>query len=577
MWKFLLGVAVGIVVAVVGSFIVFFAIGRLFANKQPSVSGNSVLVLNLEGDVPEAAPLDISIPFFQAQSAPTVRDLWTALRQAATDHRIRAVVLQPHGLIAGWGKLEELRQELADFKKSGKPVYAYLQSPGSKEYYLASAADKIYLSPDDTLEVKGFLLEEMYFKNTLDKLGIQFEVDHIGRYKDAGDIFTKTNMSPETREVLGQVLDQIYGDFCTTVGQGRHKSADEIKTLVDSGPFLASQAKADGLIDELGYEDQVYNDLKKKVGVGELSKANIRTYFRAMPGRGDRIAVLVGEGDIVRGIPENSLGAQGVISSGGFAKVVRRVRNDGSIKGVILRVDSPGGDSVASDEILHELKLLSDAKPLVISMSDVAASGGYFMSMTGDPIVSYPNTITGSIGVLYVKPNLHGLYDKLGIQEDKLTRGKLADIDSESQPLSDAARQKLHASIEATYRSFVGKVAAARKKTYDQIDALAQGRVWMGAQARQNGLIDELGGLDKAIALVRQRAHLAAGGETNLVMYPPRRTLLEALASSTPDELEGAADESRIRKALPALTALPGQAFLKGGVLRILPYSLAVH
>jgi protease-4 len=463
---------------------------------------------------------------------------------------------------------------LADFKKSGKPVYAYLQSPGSKEYYLASAADKIYLSPDDMLEVKGFLLEEMYFKNTLDKLGIQFEVDHIGRYKDAGDIFTKTNMSPETREVLNEVLDQIYGDFCTTVGQGRRKSADEMKALIDSGPFQATQAKANGLIDELGYEDQVYADLKKKVGAGELNKANIRGYFRAMPGHGDRIAVLVGEGDIVRGNPENSFGEQSVISSGGFAKVVRQVRNDGSIKGVILRVNSPGGDSVASDEILHELKLLSAAKPLVISMSDVAASGGYFMSLTGDPIVSYPNTITGSIGVLYVKPNLHGLYDKLGIQEGKLTRGKMADIDSASQPLSDAARQKLHESIEATYRSFVGKVAAARKKTYDQIDPLAQGRVWMGTLAHQNGLVDELGGLDKAIALIRQKAHLTAGGDTNLVMYPPRRTLLEALATSTPDELEGAATESKIRKLLPAL---PGQAFLHGGMLRILPYSLTVH
>src|SRR6185312_3542020 len=418
MWKFLLGVAVGIVVAFLGALIVVFAIGRLFSSKQVSIEGNSVLVLALSGELPEAAPVDIPIPFAQAQSVPTVRDIWTSLRQAASDNRIRAVVLQPNGLETGWGKLQELRQEILTFKKSGKPVYAYLQSPGSREYYLASAADKIYLSPDDMLGVKGFALEEMYFKNTLDKVGIQFEVDHIGRYKDAGDIFTKTAMSPETREVLNQVLDQIYNDFCATVGQGRHKTAEEVKTLVDAGPFLGSQAKAAGLVDELGYEDQVYGALKKKLGVSEIKKSNIRTYFRAAPGKGDRIAFLAGEGDIVRGDLDDSFGNPTGISSVGFAKVIRRVREDKSIKGVILRVDSPGGDSVASDEILHELKLLSTAKPLIISMSDVAASGGYFISVTGDPILAYPNTITGSIGVLYTKPVIRDLYSKLGINEE---------------------------------------------------------------------------------------------------------------------------------------------------------------
>lgn len=574
MGKFLLGVIVGVVVAVLGIFVIAFAVGRIFSSKQPTVAGDSVLVLALEGDLPEAAPMDIPIPFIQAQSAPTIRDIWNSLHQAAKDNRIKAVVLQPRGLGAGWGKLEELRQDLADFKKSGKPVYAYLQSPGSHEYYLASIADKIYLSPDDNLEVKGFLLEEMYFKNTLDKLGVQIQVDHIGRYKDAGDMFTKTDMSPETKEVLNQVLDQIYGDFCATIGQGRKKSADEVKALVDQGPFLASQAKAQGLVDELGYEDQVYADIKKRTGLAEVNKTSIKTYFRSAPGRGDRIAVLVGEGDIVRGDPQDGLSNSTVISSGGFGKVIRQVRNDSSIKGVIVRVDSPGGDSVASDEILHELRLLSAAKPVVISMSDYAASGGYFISMTGDPVISYPDTITGSIGVLYIRPNLRGLYDKLGIREDKLSRGKLADIDSESEPLSEAGQQKLHESIEATYKSFVGKVASARKKNYDQIDALAQGRVWMGTQAKQNGLVDELGGLDKAVAMVRKKANLSSEGETNLVMYPPRRSLIEVLANASPEALEGSMAENQIRKALPGL---PSRALLQGGVLRMLPFSLRVH
>lgn len=574
MGKFLLGVLVGVIIAVLGSVIIVLAVGRLFANKQPTVASNSVLVITLDGEVPEAAPVEVPIPFLESQSAPTVRDIWTALRAAAKDSRIKAVVIQPRGIEAGWGKLQEIRQELADFKKSGKPVYALLRRPGSRAYYLATVADKVFLSPDDMLDVKGFGLEELYFKNTLDKVGVTMQVDHIGRYKDAGDIFTRTNMSPETREVLGQVLDQIYGDFCTVVGQGRHKSADEIRTIVDMGPFTGSQAKATGLVDQLGYEDQVYADLKKRTGVGDLNKVNIKTYFRTAPARGDRIAMLVGEGEIITGDPDGSFGGGGNISSVKFAQAIRQVREDGNIKGVVLRVNSPGGDAVASDEILHELKLLSAAKPLVISMSDVAASGGYFISLTGDSIVSYPNTITGSIGVLYARPNLHGLFDKLGIQSDGLKRGKLGDMDFPDVPLSEAAQQKLHESIQTTYQSFVGKVATARKKTYAQIDSIAQGRVWMGAQARENGLVDQLGGLDQAISVVRQRAHLPVAGETNLVMFPPRRSIFEVLSNSSLDANTESMIESRLRKTVPGL---PGNALLRGGVLRIMPYRLIVQ
>ena len=241
---------------------------------------------------------------------------------------------------------------------------------------------------------------------------------------------------------------------------------------------------------------------------------------------------------------------------------------------MIVRVNSPGGDSVASDEILHELKLLSGAKPLTISMSDYAASGGYFISMTGDPIVSYPDTLTGSIGVLYVRPNLHGLFDKLGIQEDQISRGKLANLDDATQPLTDAGRQKLHESIEATYKAFVGKVAASRKKNFDQIDALAQGHVWMGEQAKQNGLVDDLGGLDQAIAVVRKKAGLSETGETNLVMYPARRSLLELISDAAPEALEEQSAERTIRAFVPGL---PSRALLRGGVLQILPYSVNVR
>src|SRR4051812_10748182 len=574
MAKFLLGVLVGGVVVVLIAVVSVLAIGKLVGNKQPVIAPNAVLVLGLSGDVPESAPVDLAIPFLQSPGAPTITDVWNSLHRAASDNRVRALLIQPRRLTIGWAKLQEINRDIQDFKKSGKPVYALLESPGSKEYYLGSAADRIFLSPDDILQVKGFRIEETYLKNTLDKLGIGVEVDHIGRFKDAGDPYTRTGMSPETREVLNQVLDQLFGDFCSTVGRARHKSADAIRSLVDSGPFTATQARSEGLVDELGYEDDVFAEVKRKTGSRDLNKLPFRNYFRAVRNRGDRIAMLVGEGEISRGEPDNGFNSQVSISSGGFSKIVHQVRDDKSIKGVIVRVDSPGGDAVASDEILHELKLLSKAKPVVISMSDLAASGGYFISMTGDPVISYPNTITGSIGVLYVRPNFRGLFEKLGLQQEVITRGKLADLDSVTTPLSDAARQKLHESIEWTYKEFVSKVAAGRRRTYDQIDPLAQGRVWMGAQARQNGLVDQLGGLNESVALIRKRAHLNERGETELVAFPPRQSLLDLLFNSSSSSVTDHLLNFKVRSFLPGL---PGNSLLRGGMLRVMPYSLSVQ
>ena len=573
MKKFLLGVFVGFVFVALCALILIAVLFRIGASRGPSIANNSALVLNLEGDLPEVPPVELDIPFIGMQAQPTVRDVWAALHSAAADNRIKAIVLEPRGLAVGWGKLEELRHDLEEFKKSGKPVYAYLRTPGAHEYYLASVADKIYVDPDDYLEVKGFRIESIYLKNTLDKLGITFEVDHIGRYKDAGDMLTRTNMTPETREVLNSVLDQVYGSFCATVGTSRHKSADEMKALLDQGPFLAKAAKEAGLVDELGYEDQLLGALKNKLRFGEIKKTSYKSYLRAVPSRGTRIALLAGEGDIIRGTVQGPFGQQEVIASQTFAKTIEQVRKDKSIRGVVLRVDSPGGDAVASDEILHDLQLLSREKPLVISMSDVAASGGYFVSMTGDPVLAYPNTLTGSIGVLYGKANLHGLYDKLGIKKELLSRGKYADIDSDYTPLSDAGKQKLHEGILSTYKSFVTKVASARRKTYDQIDPLAQGRVWMGDQARGNGLVDELGGLDRAMQLIRERARLPQSETLALVPFPARRTLLETIFNSPPDAMEQAAVARKVRA---VIGDWPSPALLRGGMLEIMPYRIRI-
>jgi protease-4 len=246
------------------------------------------------------------------------------------------------------------------------------------------------------------------------------------------------------------------------------------------------------------------------------------------------------------------------------------VADDSTIKGVIVRVDSPGGDGIASDDILHEMKLLSKKKPVLISMSDLAASGGYFIAMTGDPVLAYSNTLTGSIGVFFGKVNLSGLYDKLGIKAQLLTRGRFADIDSETKPLTPDEKDKVQKEIQVFYRGFVDRVAEARKRPYDQVEPLAQGRVWLGAQAKMNGLVDEIGGLDRAVEMIKQRTNIPASEQVTLVTYPPRRTLLEML-------LKSSTDNSELESAMRAVAGnLPWKSLAHGGIQRLMPYSLVI-
>ncbi len=584
MKKFLLGFVIGILFVVLVAVILVAAAIRFGGNRRPQVVANSALVLQLEGDLPEQAPVDFQIPFLQDQQPLTIAENWQMLRNAAADSRIQALVLEPRGLSVGWAKLEELRADIINFKKSGKPVYAFLRGAGTKEYYLATAADRVFMSPEDELDVKGLRAELIFLKGTLDKLGVQMEFEHVGKYKDAPDMFTKTGSSPETREVINQVLDQFYGDFVNTVAEGRKKAPDAVRALIDNGPFVGPEALNGGLVDGLLYEDQMYDRLKQQLKLDNLEKIADHNYSHArvtnlgVDGPA-KIALVVGQGDISRGATNDS-GSDDGITSAGMIRRLRQVRDDASIKGVILRIDSPGGDGIASDDILHEAKLLSQKKPTVISMSDLAASGGYFIAMTGDPVVAYPDTETGSIGVFFGKVNLHGLYDKLGVKKELMTRGHFADIDTEYEPLNDEQRAKLRTEIEVFYRGFVQRVADGRKRKYDDVEPLAQGRVWTGAQAKQNGLVDEIGGIDRAIELVKQKANIAASEKITLVAYPPRRNLLQVLMDRDTDltALESRIVDSRIEAKIRELVGdLPLRALSQGGILRLMPYSISIR
>jgi protease-4 len=574
MVKFLIGLITGVLLVFLAFILLFFVLFQ-FREKPPQIAENSVLVLRLEGDIPEKPPLEL--PAFLGAGGPelTVAHVWMTLQKAAADAHIKAIVLEPEGLSAGWAKLEEIRTGVERFRKSGKPVYAFLRAPSTRDYYVALAADRIYLGPQEPLMLKGLRAEMMYFKKTLDKLGVSVDVEHAGKYKDYGDMFTRSDMSPETREVMSSVVDDLYENLVARIAEGRKKSPGEVRAIIDQGPFTAAQARKAGLVDELRFEDQVWGELKDRLHSGELKKVAAGEYSKVpmeavgLQGK-SRIALVIGEGDITRGEAGDDGSTGNNLTSYGFDKLLRQVAGDSTIQGVVVRIDSPGGEQVASDEIWRQMNLLSKKKPLVYSMSDLAASGGYYIAMTGDPIVAYPETLTGSIGVVFGKPNLHGLYDKLGITKDAVQRGKHAGIDSDYASLTEDERRILRDGVDESYRDFVAKVADARRRGFNDIEPLAQGRVWLGSQAKARGLVDELGGLDSAIELVKKKAHIPAGEKVRLVMYPPRRSLLDIVMRRPQDDML----ESKLAQ---AFGRMPFHAWMKGGFLRLMPYWVEVR
>ncbi len=579
MAKFFLGVIAGIFLCVF--LVVMVAVAAVaLTSRPPLVSEGSTLVLDLSGDIPERNPVDVSPVLFQRPARPTVKDLHDLLEKAAADRRINAVLVRPSFLGGGWAKAQELRANLESFKKSRKPLLAWLQVATMRDYFVASAADKVYVAPEGILDVKGLRAEAMFFKNTLDKIGVQADLEHIGAYKSFSEPFTRNRMSEAYRENTNAILDAVFEQFLATVAPARQMTSDQLRAALDSGPFLPAQAVEHRLADGLLYEDQVFDQIQKLTKVKSVKKLKPEDYNRVsleslgLAG-GSRIALVYAVGDIYRGGDDLDLLGESVITSDSMAKTLRQVAEDKSLQGVIVRIDSPGGDSFASDQLWREMNLLGSKKPMVISMSDLAASGGYYIAMTQAPVLAYPGTFTGSIGVVYGKLNLKGLYDKIGVTKEILSRGRNAEIDSDYRSFTPAERQKVLESMQVTYRDFVQKVADARKKTWKEIDVLAQGRVWMGSQALDNGLVDELGGLDRAITLVKQRAKLKPEDKVTLVTYPPQKKLLDLVLErmgsvSSADHLL-----AEIGHRLGAAT--PWRSLLRGGMLKIAPYWVTVQ
>jgi len=524
--KYILAIVLIFFVLILALFLSFF---YYVTGKPPAVKAYSYLELALAGPIQEKAESNFWMTLFGAREPLSMYDIWTNVRKAKADSRIKCLVLRLGYLECDWAKIEELRDLILDFRKSGKKVYAYIEEAPEfdKEYYLATASDRIILHPLGWMGVNGIGGYIPFFKKALDKLGIEAEIEHVEEYKTAYNMFTEEGFTPAHKRMMEAIYGDLFSHYVKGVAEARKKSEEEIKKLIDHGFYQGEEALKAGLVDELLFEDELEELLKDKGK--KLDKISHEEYLKVNPSslgiyRGKKIALIYGMGPIHSGESlYQTIGSQTV------ARWLRSARQDKSIAAVVLRVDSPGGSAVASDVIWREMVLTKKKKPLVVSMSDVAGSGGYWISMAADKIVAQPETLTGSIGVLSGKFNMVRLFQKLGITSERLVYGKRADIYSPFRKLTPDEKRVLKNEILWVYDRFLDKVAEGRKIKKDGVDRIGKGRVWTGAQAKELGLVDEIGGLSRAMDLAKELARIPAEEQVKLVVWPKKLRLIDFL------------------------------------------------
>ncbi|MFP4122508.1 MAG: signal peptide peptidase SppA [Coleofasciculus sp.] len=534
-------------------FTLFFGIGTVglvsliitaaSRDTGPQVKDKSILVFDLSLTVRDTDPTSsTSRAIEEALSGEetdtiTLRKVVDTLNAAAEDSRIVALYLDGSqtstSIGTGFATLKEVREALERFKESGKKIIAYDVDSGEGEYYLSSIADTIVLNPMGSVEMNGFSSQPMFFTGALEKFGIGIQVTRVGKYKSAVEPFVLQELSPENRQQIQALLEDLWSEFRTTVGKSRQVTPQELQAIADNqGIVLASDAIGRRLVDKVGYYDEVITQLQELTGESETEKS-----FRKIPmstyadiadkpehqrASKNKIAVLYASGEIVDG--EGSVQEVGGES---FAAQMRKLRLDDSVKAVVLRVNSPGGSATASEIIQREVKLTRDSKPVIISMGDIAASGGYWISTYGNRIFAEPNTVTGSIGVFGLLMNVQQIANENGITWDVVKTGRFADTQTVSRPKTPQELALIQKIVDQVYSTFLDKVAESRKLPKDKVAQIAQGRVWSGIDAKQLGLVDEIGGLDDAIEYAVKEANL--GEDWKLEEYPRFQTLEERL------------------------------------------------
>ena len=558
----------------------------LIAAPSARVAERSTLVLRPGGELFEVAPTNV-LQFVSRSESRTVRGYVEALRKAKVDKRVAAVLLAPRALSSPfWAKVQELRDAVLDFKTSGKPVYAFLEYGGDREFFLATAADKIFLVPTATLDLTGVASYEVFLRGTLDRIGTYPDLMHIGDYKTAVNMYTEKGFTPAHKEMSAALNRDQFDQLVRAIADGRRMPETGVRTAIDDGPLLPEEALRHGLVDDLAYEDELDDLVNGVGGPGKLRLLESDDYADVSweslgVRRRSKIAVLNAVGAITSGRGGYDPINGPVIGSDTLVEYIRDIRGDASIRAIVLRIDSPGGSSTASDVIWRELMITkadTHKRPIVVSMSDLAASGGYYVAMAGDVIVAQPGTLTGSIGIYTGKFVTGGTFDKLGANIEATSNGRHAEINSPDRRFTPEEREKMRESMQAFYDQFVEKVAEARHTSPEKIDQIAQGRVWTGQQARQVGLVDQLGGLQVAVGIAKQRAHIPADEEVEIVVYPPRRSVYQVLSDQFEQPSDRGSAEAvlsilgpRDRKVLSALLA-PSRLFRPGEILAHMPY-----
>lgn len=544
-FKFVFASMVGFFISSVVIVIIFIAsIAALVSSSKDRVDlkENTVLHINLNLPITErsaASPLDdLDFGPLKGEKKLGLNDILESIKNAKTDSNIKGIYLDVSYLMTGYATIEEIRNALLDFKKSGKFIIAYSEIYTQGAYYLASAANKVYLNPQGILELKGLSSEIMFYKGALDKLDIEAQIIKVGTFKSAVEPFILDKMSDANRLQTTALLGSLYNHLTLGISQARKISQDSIIAIADG---LKSRSPKDALnyklVDGLKYKDEVLDELKAKTGTEKDKSINtigVTDYAKNITSKGsssDKIAIVYANGDINGGEgDENSIGSEGI------SRALRKARLNDKIKAVVLRVNSPGGSALASDVIWREVLLTKKVKPVVVSMGDYAASGGYYISCAASEIFAEPTTITGSIGVFAIIPNMKGFFNnKLGVTFDGVKTGQFADLGNVSRPLNNAEKLILQNEVNRTYNDFTQRVAEGRKLSQTYVDSIGQGRVWTGEQAIKLKLVDKLGHLDDAIAAAARRAKLE---DYKVVSYPEIKDGLMGLLGDSDEKIK---------------------------------------
>jgi protease IV len=535
-----------VVLAGAGAFLVFI---EGLGGRPADVPARGYLDVPLAGPVSEVAPPDALVSFLLGTRPLALHDLWSNLRKAKVDDRVQAVVLRLGLLQCDWAKANAMREAVLDFRRSGKKVYALIEEAPDfdMEYYIATGCDRIILHPLGWLGVNGLGGYVPFLKGALDKLGVRAEFERVEEYKTAANVFTEKGFTPAHREEMETYYGDLFAQYVAVAAKARGKTEAEFKALLDRGFFQGEQAKAAGLVDDCLYEDEVQallqRDGRSIAAIGFDDYTRVKPSSLGLENGLHTVAVIYATGTIMSGesMPE-------VMGGATVARWIRAARTDPGINAIVLRVDSPGGSSVASDVIWREVALARKVKPIIVSMSDVAGSGGYWIAMSATKIVAEPQTLTGSIGVLAGKFSIDGLLSKLGVTAERLVYGEKADVFSPFRPFTAEERKILKDQILWAYVQFLNRAAEGRGLTREQVDAVGRGRIWTGRQAKDLKLVDELGGLTMALGLAKKEAGIDADEDVSLDIWPRKRTFWQSLLGrpGLAAELKSAAGRDRL-------------------------------